>query len=173
MAGTETKARVGHVRIGFEAEFLMSRSKLHAARKSPEDDIKSFLGDVSMGSRLARGESSRGLDYSQWNLVNDGSIVINDPDEDFPIELVSPVLSYPDFLESIESTFQSIRAWGVPQATNDSCGLHLNVSLDGVQLKDSLDLIKLVLFLGESHIAGLFDRESNQYAQRIEPYIRE
>ena len=52
-----------------------------------------------------------------------------------------------------------VKKWadGYGAYTNKSCGLHINVSIPGFDLK-KLDYIKLALFVGDDYVAKQFDR---------------
>lgn len=170
MANSPSTISVNRIRIGFEAECFLSHAKLLKADIAPEGAFGSILKQPVV-SYLETGDR-RALDYTKWNLVTDSSLEADGDADSYPVELVSPVLEYPDFQEALQQSFSAMRLWGAKQATNDSCGLHLNLSVDGINLRESLDLMKLIILLGESHIAGLFNRDFNSYAQRIEPYIK-
>ena len=46
--------------------------------------------------------------------------------------------------------------------TNDSCGLHVNISLLNYDIT-KLDYVKLIIFLGDNYVLKNFDRMSNTY----------
>jgi hypothetical protein len=48
--------------------------------------------------------------------------------------------------------------------TDSTRGLHINVSLEGLQTYN-IDLMKLMLFLGEDHLLKQFNRAANEYTQ--------
>lgn len=170
MANTPSSISINRIRIGFEAECFLNQTKLLKADIAPEGAFSSVLKQPVI-SYLETGDR-RALDYSKWNLVTDSSLEAEGDVDSYPVELVSPVLEYPDFQEALQRSFSALKLWGAQQATNDSCGLHLNLSIEGINLGESLDLMKLIILLGESHIAGLFNRDFNSYAERIEPYIK-
>lgn len=98
----------------------------------------------------------------------DGSL---DPDDqrDGGLEFVSPPLP----LNEILSDLRKVVAWCRDRGnyTNDSTGLHMNVSVPGYSL-DKLDYVKLALFLGDEYVLKEFGRESNTYCKSALSKIR-
>jgi hypothetical protein len=59
-------------------------------------------------------------------------------------------------------------AWGKENAYTSEgtgCGLHMNVSIDGVNQESQLDYVKLALLLGDEYVLREFDRLSNSYCK--------
>lgn len=86
------------------------------------------------------------------------------------IEVVSPILS----LEQMKSTLHDVIKWANDNDcyTDRTCGLHMNVSLVGVDMVN-VDFIKLALFLGDDYILKQFDRLGNSYAQQTIKQIKQ
>lgn len=165
---TKSQVKLGHVRIGFEAECILNKSKLSAHGLDIESALSLSVGpEAKINSYLGHGKQHSGVDYSVWNLMDDDTIIAPNSYSEC-VEIVSPVMDYLQFSSAMSNTFSYIETFG---STNDSCGLHLGVSLDGVSLAENLDILKLILFLGEAHIASSFARFDNDYAKRIEPYV--
>jgi hypothetical protein len=78
----------------------------------------------------------------------DGPELVSDP-----MPLNKAVEDLGRILQVIENHFE----------TDGSRGLHINVSIPGMTL-DSVNLLKLALFLGENHLLNQFDRMGNEYA---------
>lgn len=78
------------------------------------------------------------------------------------LEFVSPPLTVDEMLSDIDK----VAAWAgrVGAYTNDSTGLHMNVSVPGQQ---NLDFVKLAMFLGDNYILEQFGREGNTYCKSI------
>ena len=55
--------------------------------------------------------------------------------------------------------------------TNDSCGLHMNVSVPNFS-KDKLDYVKLAIFLGDEYVLNQFGRLGNTYCASAMENIR-
>jgi hypothetical protein len=76
------------------------------------------------------------------------------------LEFVSPVLTVPEMLEDIDK----VAKWAsrVGAYTNNTTGLHMNVSVPDQQ---NLDYVKLAMFLGDNYILKQFGREGNTYCK--------
>jgi hypothetical protein len=76
------------------------------------------------------------------------------------LEFVSPVLTVPEMLADIDK----VAKWASQSGayTNSSTGLHMNVSVPDQQ---SLDYVKLAMFLGDEYILKQFGREGNSYCK--------
>lgn len=112
-------------------------------------------------SRNYHGDSKNG---KSWYIEPDSSIDGNGAG----LELVSPPMS----LKSALSHLGSLCEWMETRAqaeTNTTTGLHINVSIPNIAEK--LDPLKLVLFLGEAHVAQEFGRQNNTYAKQHLPEL--
>jgi len=159
--------KLGHTRMGFEAECFLDTRKLQSVHLDVGTALSKFVGHHSrINDQLGEGKLQH-PNYSYWNLTDDSTIQIPNTSAQ-GVEVVSPILSYPQFSSSVEHVFDFIDAFG---GTNESCGFHIGVSLDGVDLSETLDVLKLVVFIGEAHIAQMFARFDNDYAQRLEPFV--
>jgi hypothetical protein len=89
----------------------------------------------------------------------DGSLSADD-DSDMGLEFVSPPLSVPEMIEDLEK----VRRWAnsVGAYTNNSTGLHMNVSIPDYT-DDKLDYVKLALLLGDKYVLDQFGRSANNY----------
>ena len=76
------------------------------------------------------------------------------------IEFVSPPMSIADMLRDLERIPRWCARTGA--YTNDSTGLHINVSVPGYSL-DRLDFVKLVLLMGDEYVLRQFGRWGNTY----------
>lgn len=91
----------------------------------------------------------------------DGSIDTDDSGEG-GLEFISPPLPLADMLGDMSK----IRKWADRYGcyTNDSTGLHMNISLQTYD-RDSLDYVKLAILLGDQHVLEQFGREGNIYCK--------
>jgi hypothetical protein len=96
---------------------------------------------------------------TDWYIEPDGSLRSND-DSDVALEIVSPPLAAKDAIAAITKFYSIARRYSL--YTNDSTGLHINVSIPR-----TLDVLKLALFLGDAHVLQIFKRENNDYAVSI------
>ena len=99
----------------------------------------------------------------------DGSL---EPDSsgDSGLEFVSPPLPIDDMI----SDLNKVRAWAKQKGcyTNDSTGLHINVSVPGFD-NDKLDYVKLAMLLGDEYVLNQFGRLGNSYANSAMGIIKE
>lgn len=104
------------------------------------------------------------LDNNVFVITQDGSIQGGEG-----LELVTPPVSLTESLE----TANDICGWMKEHhaKTNSTTGLHINVSLPGI--KDNLDPLKLILFMGEDFALSQFGRENNTYASKHLPELIE
>lgn len=107
------------------------------------------------------GEPSNG----QWKLMDDGSITDKDGNEHpniigYGYELISPPLDASEALESMQKVFDWMSRHKIE--TNQSTGFHINISMDNL---DSLDPVKLILFLGDDYVLNKFDRSTSKYTK--------
>jgi hypothetical protein len=93
-----------------------------------------------------------------YHIEPDSSLT---PDEatDMGIELISPPMPLPEMMNDLEKTIKYIDHYAY---TNDSTGLHINLSVPN---GGEIDYVKLVLFLGDSYVLDQFDRLSNTFAR--------
>jgi hypothetical protein len=99
----------------------------------------------------------------QYIVEPDGSLNPDDSD-DQGLEFVSPPLP----IEELLSDLNKVKAWADRTGcyTNDSTGLHINVSVPGwTQGTDQLDYVKLALLLGDEFVLDSFGRAGNTYAK--------
>jgi hypothetical protein len=88
----------------------------------------------------------------------DGSLQGDDGESG--LEFVSPVLTVSEMLEDIDKVAKWARRVGA--YTNDSTGLHMNVSVPD---QANLDYVKLAMFLGDNYILEQFGRAGNTYCK--------
>jgi len=94
----------------------------------------------------------------EFIIEPDASITPNDGD-DMGCEIVSPPLPLPQTLDLLHKTLQTINRNG--GYTNDSTGLHFNLSIKNMDL----DYVKLVLFLGDERVLQQFNRDAQTLMQ--------
>ena len=102
----------------------------------------------------------------------DGSLEPDDSN-DAGLEFVSPPMPIDEML----SDFNKVVAWAKDKGcyTNDSTGLHINVSVPDFS-RDKLDYVKLAILLGDEYVLKEFGREGNTYTKsalkRVKDNIR-
>lgn len=98
----------------------------------------------------------------------DGSLEGDDPG-DAGLEFVSPPLPIDELL----SDLNKVKEWAGMRGcyTNDSTGLHINISVPDYSL-EKLDYVKLALLMGDEYVLELFGRSGNHYAKAATGKIR-
>ena len=143
----------------------------HLSIDEVADDFSQAIGKKckAAGSYHSIKSSGRPNANNQFYIVEtDGSLESPDSDEDAGLEFVSPAMP----IEELFSDLDKIKAWANTMGcyTNDSTGLHMNVSVPGWGSSDSgrggtLDYVKLVLLMGDQYVLDQFDRASVHYCE--------
>jgi len=119
-----------------------------------------ILASTSYHSGRVERPSARNLQY----IVEPDSSIDVDDNDDQGLEFVSPPLP----IEELLSDLNKVKAWADKTGcyTNDSTGLHINVSVPGWSGDLSqLDYVKLALLLGDEHVLESFGRAGNTYCK--------
>lgn len=95
-------------------------------------------------------------DEDQWAVVDDQTISPSG------VELVSPVFNYNQAIRNLEIVMTMINE-SPDMVTNDSTGLHVNIGT--INDINQIDLLKLLVFSGESRVLDVFDRSNNTYTE--------
>ena len=126
--------------------------------------IDSWASEISeiTGKGTNVSDTYHGSDKEQgkYTLEPDSSLSVDDgPDAGW--ELVSPVMPLDEALDQLEKLFAYIEEKDGDIYTNESTGLHMNIS---VPQGNDIDYTKLVLFSGDKFILDKYNRLSNNYA---------
>jgi hypothetical protein len=149
---------------------------------SPESGGEAEISDVAQEFENAIGRDVRASDnYHSGNTLRpsvanqryivepDGSL---DPDApgDRGLEFVSPPLP----IDEILGDLNKVRAWAKEYGcyTNDSTGLHINISVPGYS-RENLDFVKLALLMGDKYVLDAFGRTGNTYAKSAMGIIKD
>lgn len=99
----------------------------------------------------------------------DGSLEGDNPG-DGGLEFVSPPMP----IDEMISDLNKVKTWAgsIGAYTNDSTGLHINISVPDYSL-DKLDYVKLALLMGDEYVLDLFGRSGNSYARAATGKIRD
>lgn len=99
----------------------------------------------------------------------DGSLEGDNPG-DTGLEFVSPPMPIDEML----SDLNKVKEWAgsIGAYTNDSTGLHINISVPDYSL-EKLDYVKLALLMGDEYVLELFGRSSNTYTKAATGKIRD
>jgi hypothetical protein len=127
-----------------------------------------ILASTSYHSGRVPRPSTTNLEY----IVEPDSSIDVDDNNDQGLEFVSPPLP----IEELLSDLNKVKAWADRTGcyTNDSTGLHINVSVPGwTGGTDQLDYVKLALLLGDEFVLDSFGRAGNTYAKSAMGKIRD
>lgn len=119
----------------------------------PQQKTEYELDDILAEFRMAVG--------NDYEIETDSSIRTDD-ENDIAVEIKTDgALPLEQALTELRKARDFIRTNGY---TNDSTGLHINVSVPGFS-RTELDYVKLVLLLGDNYLLKQFDRFGNTYAR--------
>ena len=119
-----------------------------------QSQLKPMFGDVVVFDSYHQTAKN----MTSWYVEPDGSLRPNPGDGS--AEVVSPPLPAGAAIEALKDFYRlAIRN---DFYTNNSTGLHINVSIP-----EQTDLLKLLVFLGDEYVLKSFDRMDNDYAQSI------
>ena len=130
------------------------------------DDFSNAIGrPVNTSERYHGGRREAG----RYVVEPDGSLD-PDSDDDQGLEFVSPPLPIDEML----SDLNKVRAWANRTGcyTNDSTGLHINVSVPGFS-QEKLDFVKLAVLLGDERVLENFGRAGNTYAKSAMKIVKD
>lgn len=135
---------------------------------SIEDAADSFSRAIGREVQASQNYHSRGVTRPSATELHyvvepDGSLSADEP-EDGGLEFVSPALPIDELL----SDLKKVKAWADKTGcyTNDSTGLHINVSVPAWQGDLSkLDYVKLAVLMGDEYVLKEFGRSGNTYAK--------
>lgn len=132
--------------MNIEGGYSARNAKWVAGRLEEETGLPAQVNDDYHGGR-----------YDGKFAIEPDSSINPDDSDDMGCEIVSPPLPLPETLDLMHKTLQMINK--NDGYTNQSTGLHFNLSIEGMQL----DYVKLALFLGDEHVLKQFGRETNTY----------
>ena len=119
-------------------------------------NLKDLFGDNMV---IFRGYHQETKKLDRWYIEPDGSLRPSNSN-DYAAEVVSPPLRAADAMTALRNWYQRAAELGL--YTNNSTGLHINVSIP-----DTLDVLKLATFVGDQHVLKQFGRENNSYARSV------
>jgi hypothetical protein len=122
------------------------------------DEFSSYMGKPVNASRSYHGGRREAGTYV---VEPDGSLEGDNPGDE-GLEFVSPPMP----IDEMISDLNKVKAWAGEFGcyTNDSTGLHINISVPNYSL-EKLDYVKLALLMGDEYVLDLFGRSSNTYAK--------
>ena len=137
------------------------------------EDLDSLANEFSQAMGGVKVNTSSGYhgatrDGSSWIIEPDGSIDAERGDAG--LEFVSPPMPLKQGLETLKQFY----AWANKRGcyTNDSTGLHMNISVPDMST-ETLDYVKLALFMGDEYLLKQFGRQYNSYCKSAMSKIRD
>ena len=135
---------------------------------SIEDAADSFARAIGREVQASNNYHSRSITRPSATELHyvvepDGSLEA-DEDEDGGLEFVSPALPINELLDDLKK----VKAWADKTGcyTNDSTGLHINVSVPNWKGDMAqLDYVKLAVLMGDEYVLNEFGRAGNTYAK--------
>jgi len=126
--------------------------------------------DVRASGNYHSGSVTRPSPTAQHYIVEpDGSLEADDSD-DVGLEFVSPPLPIDEILSDLNKVKQWAGIYGC--YTNDSTGLHINISVPNYS-RENLDFVKLALLMGDEYVLDNFGRAGNTYAKSAMKLVRD
>jgi hypothetical protein len=122
------------------------------------DEFSSMIGKPVNSSTAYHGATR---EKGKYVVEPDGSLEGDNPG-DVGLEFVSPPMPIDEMLTDL----YKVKAWAGRTGcyTNDSTGLHINISVPDYSI-DKLDYVKLAILMGDEYILDLFGRSGNTYAK--------
>ena len=101
---------------------------------------------------------------TDWYIEPDGSLDPSNPG-DGAAEVVSPPMPAATAMDALNKFY--VMAKQLNLYTNDSTGIHINVSIP-----EKIDILKLAVFLGDQYVLRYFGRSNSEYAQSVMQHLR-
>ena len=142
----------------------------------PENDggsIEAVAGDFedAIGRKVNYSSSYHGAKRTPdaYTVEPDSSL---DPDNrgESGLEFISPPLPIDQMLDDLEKVVKWAKRMGC--YTNDSTGLHMNISVPDMSTA-KLDYVKLALLLGDEYVLDQFGRSANTYTKSAMKIVRD
>lgn len=131
--------------VGFEFEFIAPFDKVTLRKKLKQELEISFIGNK----------------FNKWRLVWDASVELKRKKNYITHELISPPMPYYEALKMLHKVFIWMKTNDC--RTNNTCGLHVNVSFKEISYNKKINLIKLGLLYPEKLILKTFKRTRNHF----------
>jgi len=145
-------------------------SSVGGGEGSVEETAKEFEDMIGKPVKWSTSYHGASRDATSYVVEPDGSLEGNDSD-DTGLEFVSPPMPVNDMLADLDKTVKWAGRAGC--YTNDSTGLHINVSVPGTENSENIDYVKLALLLGDNYILEQFGRAGNTYCKSGMAIIKE
>ena len=125
---------------------------------------------VKASQNYHSGSVERPSKSQQHYVVEPDGSLDGDNDGDTGLEFVSPPLPLSELLSDLQKVKKFADTYNC--YTNDSTGLHINISVPDYSL-EKLDFVKLALLMGDEYILDKFGRATNTYAKSAMKMVRD
>lgn len=128
----------------------------------PMSAADSFESAIDKPVKVSLSYHGARRDDVSYIVEPDSSLDADDTQDAGGLEFVSPPMTVDEMLDDLSKVYKWAKSYGC--YTNDSTGLHMNVSIPDFSL-EKLDYIKLALLVGDEYVLDQFGRRSNTYAR--------
>lgn len=156
----------GKIDAAFDEYVEMMTDAANEAFDDDDEDSGEFEDFVSEAESIVGESITVFEDYGDkkdvdiWGIKPDGSL-------SHGFEIISPPMTLKQILPIIKGLFDKIEADSL-FSTQSTTGFHVSISIDGVDLEDDLDVLKLSLLVEEGKVYKYFHgREDNYYAKSV------
>ena len=160
---SDVQSTFNYVRSGHYLDWPYYTSTDYGSSDSIESIASNFENAIGRNVEWAKdyhkAPRPKGDDYKHYIIEPDGSIETQGQGG-AGLEFISPPLP----LNSVIEDLHKVKKWADDNGcyTNDSTGLHCNISLPNYSI-DNLDYVKLALLVGDEYVLETFGRMSNEY----------
>ena len=139
-------------------DIIWPYKKISSTKETFEDVASSLQKFLKKDVEVFHKAHARQKDIDTYYVEPDSSLQPNY--DDGGVEIVSGAMSFSEMCKDIIT----ITNWAHQNDcyTNNSTGLHMNVSIPGFS-EDNIDFLKLLLFIGDKYILNKFERGSCSY----------
>ena len=162
--------RMSDVESNYDIQWPHWTSAGHGGGEQQAEDVAmNFQDAIGRDVNFSSGYHGAKREEGKYVVEPDGSLS-GDNSGDSGLEFVSPPLPVADLL----SDLKKVKAWADKTGcyTNDSTGLHINISVPNYSL-EKLDYVKLAMLMGDEYILQQFGREANTYCKSATKFIKE
>ena len=149
---------LSNFQFGGEYEFVIPYDKFN---ESPSTAIKRTISELEelLGVKIKDSPSSElrlGELKTVFRMTRDDSVKGKKFEDSWPLEFITPVLDYENFIAVTKKVFIFIAKRGFE--TNGTTGFHVGISYKDSDKNLEIDPLKLVLFSGEKFLRDLWPR---------------
>ena len=130
------------------------------------EDFEEAIGKPVTASGSYHSAKRNDTDY----IVEPDSSLDPDDSNDGGLEFISPPMPVDEMFSDMDKIVKWAGRYGC--YTNDSTGLHMNISVPGMS-KEKLDYVKLALLMGDEYVLEKFGRSANTYTKSAMKIVRD